>query len=36
MTRITKCKFEHIYFIPTRIKQFPKVVTVYEKVEKDV
>ena len=34
--RITKCKFDHIYFIPTRIKQFPKVVTVYEKVEKDV
>tara|TARA_R100001594_G_C3926096_1_gene236960 strand:- start:41 stop:595 length:555 start_codon:yes stop_codon:yes gene_type:complete len=28
---IPKCNYHHIYFIPTRIKQFPKVVTVYEK-----
>ena len=29
--RITKCEFDHIYFIPTRIKQYPKVVTIYKK-----
>ena len=29
--KISGCKYEKIYFIPTRIKQFPKVVTIQRK-----
>ena len=30
---IKNCEYEHIYFIPNRIKQFTKVVTVYRRIK---
>ena len=32
---ITNCQYEKIFFIPTRIKQFPKIVTIYRKNDRD-
>ena len=31
---IPNCQYEKIYFIPTRIKQFPKIVSIYRKEAK--
>ena len=34
--RIKHCEYDHIWIIPTRIKQYPKIVTIYKKVQRSV